>query len=117
MKFSRRAGPRRAKTREVETRSTNPQATAVSPLARGVLPLKTIDAAFEKAKATSGTAVDSAALELICLGDTAGRRYKSGWQRWVPKRPLERRTLRLNRGDSGEAWFVIRFWREVIRDA
>jgi hypothetical protein len=30
---------------------------------------------------------------------------------------LERRTLRLNRGDSGEAWFVIRFWREVIRDA
>jgi hypothetical protein len=30
---------------------------------------------------------------------------------------LERRTLRLNRGDSGESWFVIRFRREVIRDA
>jgi hypothetical protein len=30
---------------------------------------------------------------------------------------LERRTLRLKRGDSGQAWFVIRFRREVIRDA
>ena len=30
---------------------------------------------------------------------------------------LEHRTLRLNRGDSHEAWLVIRFLREVIRDA
>ncbi len=30
---------------------------------------------------------------------------------------LERRTLRLNRRDSTEAAFVIRFRREVIRDA
>ena len=34
---------------------------------------KTIDAAIEKAKATSGTAVDSAALELICLDYVGGQ--------------------------------------------
>lgn len=30
---------------------------------------------------------------------------------------LERRILRLNRGDSGRGYFVIRFRQEVIRDA
>jgi hypothetical protein len=35
--------------------------------------LKTIDAAIEKAKATSGTSVDSAALELICLDYVGGQ--------------------------------------------
>jgi hypothetical protein len=45
---------------------------------------KTVDAAIKKAKATSGTSVDSAALELICL-DYLGRRCKSGWPCWVPK--------------------------------
>ena len=34
--------------------------------------VKTIDAAIEKAKATSGTSVDSAALELICLDYVGG---------------------------------------------
>ena len=34
---------------------------------------KTIDAAIEKAKATSGTSVDSAALELICLDYLGGQ--------------------------------------------
>ena len=33
------------------------------------------------------------------------------------ERGLERRILRLNRRDSTEAAFVIRFRREVIRDA
>ena len=35
--------------------------------------VKTIDAAIEKAKATSGTSVDSAALELICLDYVGGQ--------------------------------------------
>jgi hypothetical protein len=35
--------------------------------------VKTIDAAIEKAKATSGTSVDSAALELICLDSVGGQ--------------------------------------------
>jgi hypothetical protein len=34
--------------------------------------VKTIDTAIEKAKATSGTSVDSAALELICLDYVGG---------------------------------------------
>ena len=32
-------------------------------------------------------------------------------------RHLERRILRLNRGDSGRGYFVIRFRQEVVRDA
>jgi hypothetical protein len=39
---------------------------------RWISQVKTVDAAIEKAKATSGTSVDSAALELICL-DYLGR--------------------------------------------
>ena len=35
--------------------------------------VKTIDAAIEKAKATSGTSVDSGALELICLDYVGGQ--------------------------------------------
>jgi hypothetical protein len=35
--------------------------------------VKAIDAASEKAKATSGTSVDSAALELICLDYVGGQ--------------------------------------------
>jgi hypothetical protein len=35
--------------------------------------VKTIDAAIEKAKATSGTSVDLAALELICLDYLGGQ--------------------------------------------
>ena len=34
--------------------------------------VKTVDAAIEKAKATSGTSSDSAALELICLHYVGG---------------------------------------------
>ena len=35
--------------------------------------MKTIDAAIEKAKATSGTSVDSATLEYICLDYIGGQ--------------------------------------------
>lgn len=38
--------------------------------------VKTIDAAIEKAKATSGMSVDSAALELICLDYVGGQQLQ-----------------------------------------
>jgi hypothetical protein len=50
---------------------------------------KTIDAAIEKAKATSGTTVDSAALELICHD------YASG-------QTLPRAAVRVGSGSSGQ---------------
>ena len=40
--------------------------------------VKTIDAAIEKAKATSGTSVDSPALELICLDYVRGQTRAAG---------------------------------------
>jgi hypothetical protein len=53
----------------------------------------TVGAAIEKAKAKSGTSVDSIALEYICL-DYMGGQTGSGWPRWVrttsPRRLLTR---------------------------
>jgi hypothetical protein len=40
---------------------------------RWISQVKTVDAAIEKAKATSGTSVDSVALELICLDSVGGQ--------------------------------------------
>src|SRR5271169_2130273 len=40
---------------------------------RWISQVKTVDAAIEKAKATRGTSVDSAALELICLDSVGGQ--------------------------------------------
>jgi hypothetical protein len=70
--------------------------------------VKTIDAAIEKAKATSGTSLDSTALELICLDSASGQTLQERLAVWGPEALAKTFADVLNAIRKGAATAVIK---------